>query len=170
MREHRRQLDAGVEASGPHDFAVRFRAVRPLAAKTSTASRPTFVTMANAPLIGRDGRICRRDLPDKLNEIFLRKRLDRPDIQPIDLPVGQISRRLASMSVVIGGHIIRNSEVAKLASACRVRETFGARAADEIPRVRYPFSRTTLVRNCHSIEQHLNSKPPSRCDSGSFLM
>jgi hypothetical protein len=91
MREHRRQLDAGVEASGPHDFAVRFRAVRPLAAKTSTASRPTFVTMANAPLIGRDGRICRRDLPDKLNEIFLRKRLDRPDIQPIDLPVGQIS-------------------------------------------------------------------------------
>jgi hypothetical protein len=100
MREHRRQLDAGVEASGPHDFAVRFRAVRPLAAKTSTASRPTFVTMANAPLIGRDGRICRRDLPDKLNEIFLRKRLDRPDIQPIDLPVGQISRRLASMSAV----------------------------------------------------------------------
>jgi hypothetical protein len=96
------KLDAGVEASGPHDFAVRFRAVRPLAAKTSTASRPTFVTMANAPLIGRDGRICRRDLPDKLNEIFLRKRLDRPDIQPIDLPVGQISRRLASRSVLAG--------------------------------------------------------------------
>jgi hypothetical protein len=28
MREHRCQLDASVEASGPHDFAVRFSAVR----------------------------------------------------------------------------------------------------------------------------------------------
>jgi hypothetical protein len=45
------KLDISVEMSGPHDFAVRFRAVRPLAAKTSIASRPTFVTMANAPLI-----------------------------------------------------------------------------------------------------------------------
>jgi hypothetical protein len=28
MRKHCRQLDASVEASGPHDFAVRSRAVR----------------------------------------------------------------------------------------------------------------------------------------------
>jgi hypothetical protein len=31
-------------------------------------------------------------LPDGLSEIFLRKRLDRPDTQLTDLPVGQISR------------------------------------------------------------------------------
>jgi hypothetical protein len=28
MRKHRRQLDIGVEISGPHDFAVRRHAVR----------------------------------------------------------------------------------------------------------------------------------------------
>jgi hypothetical protein len=50
--------------------------IRPSGAKASTASRPTFVTMANAPLIGRDGRICRRDLPDGLSEIFLERGLD----------------------------------------------------------------------------------------------
>ena len=49
--QHCRQLDISVGISGRHDFAVRFRAVRPSAAKTSTASRPTFVTMANAPLL-----------------------------------------------------------------------------------------------------------------------
>jgi hypothetical protein len=31
-------------------------------------------------------------LPDGLSEIFLQKRLDRLDMQLIDLPVGQISR------------------------------------------------------------------------------
>ncbi|SHG35173.1 hypothetical protein SAMN05444169_1983 [Bradyrhizobium erythrophlei] len=35
-----RQLDAGVEASGPHDFSVRFSAVRQKNAAASTASRP----------------------------------------------------------------------------------------------------------------------------------
>ena len=50
-----RQLDASVGASGPHDFAVRSRTVRRQATKTSTASRPTFVTMANAPLSGETG-------------------------------------------------------------------------------------------------------------------
>jgi hypothetical protein len=34
------QLDAGVEASGPHDFSVRFSAVRQKNAAASTASRP----------------------------------------------------------------------------------------------------------------------------------
>jgi hypothetical protein len=50
-RELHRQLDASIGASGPHDFAVRFRTLRPSGASASTASRPTFVTMANAPLI-----------------------------------------------------------------------------------------------------------------------
>jgi hypothetical protein len=39
--KHHRQLDAGVEASGPHDFAVREYAVRPRKALRSGASRPS---------------------------------------------------------------------------------------------------------------------------------
>src|SRR5439155_21850455 len=46
-----RRLDASVGASGPHGFAVRLRHRSSCEAKASTASRPTFVTMANAPLI-----------------------------------------------------------------------------------------------------------------------
>jgi hypothetical protein len=53
---HRRKIShrfsASVGAPRPHDFAVRSRAVRPSSTKTSTASRPTFVTMANAPHSG----------------------------------------------------------------------------------------------------------------------
>src|ERR1700730_16203005 len=44
-----RQLDAGVEASGPHDFAVRKQALSSLAPLASTASRPTSVTIAKRP-------------------------------------------------------------------------------------------------------------------------
>jgi len=46
---------------------------------------PTFLTMANAPLSGRDARMCRDDLPDGESEIFLREGLDR---LMGDLPVG----------------------------------------------------------------------------------
>src|SRR5579871_2726278 len=42
----------------------------------SIASRPTFVTMANAPLPGRDGRASKADLPDASSEIFSQKGLD----------------------------------------------------------------------------------------------
>ncbi len=42
---------------------------------------PTFVTMANAPLSGRDARICRDDLPDGESGIFLQRGLDNPTIQ-----------------------------------------------------------------------------------------
>src|SRR4051812_45399154 len=59
---HRRfacaKLDASVEASGPHDFAVRVQhrssAVLTIA---SIASRPASVTIASAPRWGRDGAI-----------------------------------------------------------------------------------------------------------------
>jgi len=48
------------------------------------------LTMANAPLSGRDARICRDDLPDGESEIFLQKGLDNPmDGQITDLPVGR---------------------------------------------------------------------------------
>jgi hypothetical protein len=43
-------LDASVGASGPHDFAVRLKRHSSKALPASTASRPTSVTIASAPL------------------------------------------------------------------------------------------------------------------------
>jgi hypothetical protein len=45
-----RKLDASVEASGPHDFAVRKHVPSSEAPLASTASRPTSVTIAKRPL------------------------------------------------------------------------------------------------------------------------
>jgi hypothetical protein len=44
------KLDASVEASGPHDFAVRELSAFVNALLASTASRPTSVTIAKRPL------------------------------------------------------------------------------------------------------------------------
>src|SRR5881628_2953333 len=49
------KLDAGVEASGPHDFAVRLTCCSSAAPSASIASRPAFVTIAIRPSVGRDG-------------------------------------------------------------------------------------------------------------------
>jgi hypothetical protein len=72
-----RQLDAGVEASGPHDFAVRTRALSSLAPPASTASHPASVTIAIRPSGGRDGDGYRFDLGESGRGIFLEMRLDR---------------------------------------------------------------------------------------------
>ena len=48
-----RELDAGVEASGPHDFAVRVGAVV-CSAIASTAFLPASVTIAKRPSIGSE--------------------------------------------------------------------------------------------------------------------
>ena len=42
-------LDASIGASGPHDFAVRFRRATSLAPSASIASHRAFVTFASAP-------------------------------------------------------------------------------------------------------------------------
>jgi hypothetical protein len=44
------KLDASVEASGPHDFAVRKPTPSSEALPASTASRPAFMTIASRPL------------------------------------------------------------------------------------------------------------------------
>jgi hypothetical protein len=49
------ELDAGVEASGPHDFAVRIQRCSSAALLASIASRPASVTIASCPSVGRDG-------------------------------------------------------------------------------------------------------------------
>jgi hypothetical protein len=55
MRQHHWRVDASVEASRPRDFTVRLKRSSSESTEASTASRPTFVTMANAPLSGETG-------------------------------------------------------------------------------------------------------------------
>jgi hypothetical protein len=61
-----RQLDAGVEASGPHDFAVRKITRSSVAPLASIASQPYVRDDRETPLcVGRDGRDETADLPWK---------------------------------------------------------------------------------------------------------
>src|SRR5260370_38057052 len=79
LRSCLRRLDAGVEASGPHDFAVRKPAPSSLAPPASTASRPASVTIASRPSVGRDGEGYRSDLGLRRRGIFLQMGLDDPN-------------------------------------------------------------------------------------------
>src|SRR3954447_16590898 len=66
------KLDASVEASGPHDFAVRVQHRSSAVPSTSIASRPASVTIASAPSLGRDGAtrkvFCRKDKPNYFSD------------------------------------------------------------------------------------------------------
>src|SRR6266851_6131933 len=70
-----RRLDAGVEASEPHDFAVQH--VSSSALTASTASRPASVTIASRPSEGRDRIAILLILPRR--QAKLRKFRNRPD-------------------------------------------------------------------------------------------
>ena len=69
------ELDASTEASGPHAFVVR---VSPLVkgASASTATRPSFATMANAPLPGTGWQSICPQFDFCKSEIFLISGLD----------------------------------------------------------------------------------------------
>jgi hypothetical protein len=54
---HPAKLDASVEASGPHDFAVRISAIRQRRTQRPPHPVPTSVTIAKRPSVGRDVRI-----------------------------------------------------------------------------------------------------------------
>src|SRR5216683_4193645 len=73
--------------------ALRSRCAQNAAA--STASRPAFVTMANAPLVGWDGGSCSSDLGGVEMEIFLQRGLDSPFNKR---PDGQITRPRGSLN------------------------------------------------------------------------
>src|SRR5713226_3134471 len=77
LRSCLRRLDAGVEASGPHDFAVRTLALSSAAPPASTASHPASVTIAIRPSGGRDGGGYRSDLGQSRRGKFLKMGLDR---------------------------------------------------------------------------------------------
>jgi hypothetical protein len=80
LAETSAKLDASVGASGPHDFAVRFKHD-----SSSALPRPPHPALyvrddREPPLFrARDGGGCRSDLGQERTEIFLRKGLDRPN-------------------------------------------------------------------------------------------
>jgi hypothetical protein len=85
-----RELDASVGAPGPHGFTVRNNSTRHSPSSRPPHPAPTFVTMANAPRAGRDGKRYRFDLGFGKTEIFLQMGLDRQEARGVaDLPVGQ---------------------------------------------------------------------------------
>jgi hypothetical protein len=55
-RELLKNLTPAIGASGPHDFAVRVSHARQSQPSRPPLPAPTSVTMANAPLSGRDGK------------------------------------------------------------------------------------------------------------------
>jgi hypothetical protein len=70
---HRRndfqQLDTSVGVSGPHDFAVRFSAIRQRRIHVHRISRPTFCDDRETPLLrAEDARKHAGDLPDVTSE------------------------------------------------------------------------------------------------------
>jgi hypothetical protein len=105
------KLDAGVEASEPHDFTVRFSAVRLRAVRSLTGSTPalrsprarghcrvhripfpTSVTIAKRPSVGRDDDGYKSDLGQAGKEIFFEWHIDEALVwsrpcQPLTLVV-----------------------------------------------------------------------------------
>ena len=83
-----RELDACFGAPEPHGFAVRKQARSSVALLASTASRPTFVTIASRP--SWQGGMARANhiFPKNGSKLFFARGLDRNSQVP---PVGQIT-------------------------------------------------------------------------------
>src|SRR3954452_20761743 len=78
QRDTSRQLDASVEASEPHDFVVRLRAVRQQHIRVHRIP-PRVRDDRERPSVGRDGGAYRFDLGNSRTEIFLQRGLDSKD-------------------------------------------------------------------------------------------
>src|SRR4051812_4063225 len=74
---HRRfacaKLDASVEASEPHDFAVRVQHRSSAAPSASIASRPASVTIASAPWWDETARLGRCFASERKQDIFAQR-------------------------------------------------------------------------------------------------
>ena len=69
MRKHCRQLDASVEASGPHDFTVRAQCIRRVHRPRPSHPAPNVRDDREAPLFSGTGRgESAFDLPDVTSE------------------------------------------------------------------------------------------------------
>src|SRR3954453_2237480 len=78
------KLDASVEASGLHDFAVRVSTVRQRCLRVHRIPCPTSVTIAIRPSCGTGWRAYNFDLGQRRKEMFLQMGLDRANqIDPV---------------------------------------------------------------------------------------
>jgi hypothetical protein len=76
--EHRRQLDASVEASEPHDFTVRIERRSPSTPTRPPHSEPNVRDDGDTPLLwGSERHVLKFDLGEMKNELFFRSGLDR---------------------------------------------------------------------------------------------
>jgi hypothetical protein len=92
-------LNASVEASGPHDFAVRVGAVRHGHFHVHRIPRPTSVTTAKRPSCGHETADIWTDLRFLKIRIFLEKGLDMGTRKHAsDLPVGLLCRTHAPLT------------------------------------------------------------------------
>src|ERR1700693_4847567 len=74
------RLDAGVEASGPHDFTVRVSTFRQARRPRPPHPVPYVRDDRETPLcVGRDGETSKTDLGQRRREIFLQMGLDSRD-------------------------------------------------------------------------------------------
>ena len=108
MRQHRGQLGASVEASGPHDFAVRLQALVLRLANVHRIPRPTSVTIAIRPSCGRRTReevplICPSPQPKRLRQIGTTGKSGRV-----------VSKRKARMSILNRTAIARHRSLQRL--------------------------------------------------------
>jgi hypothetical protein len=98
-----RKLDTSVEASGPHDFAVRKLSALVFSAACVHRIQPRVHDDRETPLGGTGQRKLQGDLGLRKIRIFLQKGLDRPSPNSAgDLPVGSGAAPAASASGDIG--------------------------------------------------------------------
>jgi hypothetical protein len=90
LRKCIRKLDAGVEASGPHDFTVRVSTFRQARCRVHRIPFPTSVTIAIRPSSGNETAGVVDVMGQSEREIFLQIGLDYPN--HVD-PVQQIALR-----------------------------------------------------------------------------
>src|SRR5436305_11711536 len=83
-----RKLDAGVEASGPHDFAVRVSNVRQRCLRVHRIPPRVRDDRDTPLLVGRDGTAYSFDLGQVRTKLFLKMGVDSKSRSPLICPAG----------------------------------------------------------------------------------
>jgi hypothetical protein len=83
-----RKLDASLEASGPHDFAVHLRRLRQRRPPRPPHPRPALLTLRNAPLSGTGCKSYSAIFVSEKQKYFCERGWTRHNLNTTDLPVG----------------------------------------------------------------------------------
>jgi len=157
------ELDASVEASGPHDFSVRIRCSRLWHRQRPPHPAPRFVTIASRPScrVGT-GRACKDDLPDETSALFLAPGLDsfcrfaRRAVAAREGPTKNL-RHAANGSSLLQGRMFAEKlcQPSAIGNIIRsVRQTVPREAIWLVPDTRFGTSgtRNGTCRNCNASE------------------